>query len=182
MELTAVAAGATLQQLQAATFDCVVMDLGLSDMSGYELLDRMANEAAYSFPPVIIYTGRTLQRGDEERLRRYSHSIIIKSARSPERLLDEVTLFLHQVESQLPADQQRMLDAVRYRDSILEASDPCRRRRRAQHFCDQQRPCTEGRDDRDRPNGKEAIEVLQRNLQIQTVQHERRWLQRWRLD
>ncbi len=110
VELTAVASAAeTLQKLGATTFDCVVMDLGLDDMTGYELLDRMASEEAYSVPPVIIYTGRVLQPVDEQRLRRYSQSIIIKGARSPERLLDEVTLFLHQVESKLPADQQQML-------------------------------------------------------------------------
>jgi CheY-like chemotaxis protein/signal transduction histidine kinase len=121
VELTAVASAAeTLEKLRETTFDCVVMDLGLKDMSGYELLDRMANEQRSSFPPVIIYTGRVLQPLDEQRLRRYSQSIIIKGARSPERLLDEVTLFLHQVESKLPPDQQRMLRQARARDTILE--------------------------------------------------------------
>jgi hypothetical protein len=74
---------------------------------------------AYSFPPLIIYTGRSLQPAEEQRLRRYSSSIIIKGARSPERLLDEVTLFLHQVESALPLDQQKMLRVVRARDAAL---------------------------------------------------------------
>ncbi len=62
-----------------------------------------------SFPPVIVYTGRSLTRDEEQRLRRFSKSIIIKDARSPERLLDEVTLFLHQVEATLPPERQRML-------------------------------------------------------------------------
>jgi CheY-like chemotaxis protein len=121
VELTAVASAAeTLEQLQTVAFDCVVMDISLNDMSGYELLDRMANGKAYSFPPVIIYTGRALEPLEEQRLRRYSQSIIIKGARSPERLLDEVTLFLHQVESRLPPNQQRLMRLVRDRDSILE--------------------------------------------------------------
>ena len=73
-----------------------------------------------SFPPVIVYTGRSLSRDEEQRLGRYSKSIIIKDARSPERLLDEVTLFLHQVESKLPPAQQQMLKMARNRDSTLQ--------------------------------------------------------------
>ncbi|MEC5388224.1 response regulator [Uliginosibacterium sp. H3] len=109
-----------LAQLQSNTFDCMVMDLNLPDLSGYELLDRMAEQDAISFPPVIVYTGRSLTRDEEQKLRRFSKSIIVKDARSPERLLDEVTLFLHQVESNLPAESQRMLKAARDRDSALE--------------------------------------------------------------
>ena len=69
---------------------------------------------------MIVYTGRALTRDEEQRLRRFSRSIIIKDARSPERLLDEVTLFLHQVESTLPAERQRMLKAARDREAALE--------------------------------------------------------------
>ncbi len=69
---------------------------------------------------MIVYTGRSLTRDEEQRLRRFSKSIIIKDARSPERLLDEVTLFLHQVESTLPAERQRMLQQARHRESALE--------------------------------------------------------------
>ena len=76
--------------------------------------------ATYSFPPVIVYTGRELSTDEEEQLRRYSKSIIIKGAKSPERLLDEVTLFLHQVEAEVPAEQQRMLEKARSRDAALE--------------------------------------------------------------
>jgi len=113
-------ATAALDELQATTFDCMVMDLNLPDLSGYELLDAMAERDAVSFPPVIVYTGRSLTRDEEQRLRRYSRSIIIKDARSPERLLDEVTLFLHQVEASLPPDRQRMLKAARDRESALD--------------------------------------------------------------
>jgi CheY-like chemotaxis protein len=98
----------------------MVLDLTLPDMSGYDVLDRMATGEAFSFPPVIVYTGRSLDRSEEERLRRYASSIIIKGARSPERLLDEVTLFLHQVEGSLPAEQQRILREVRNREAALE--------------------------------------------------------------
>ena len=74
----------------------MVLDLKLPDGSGYDLLEKMAASERLPFPPVIVYTGRALTRDEEQRLRRYSRSIIIKGARSPERLLDEVTLFLHQ--------------------------------------------------------------------------------------
>jgi signal transduction histidine kinase/DNA-binding response OmpR family regulator/CHASE3 domain sensor protein len=116
----AATAAEALAQLQSATFDCMVLDLTLPDVSGYELLEKMAGQDDVSFPPVIVYTGRALTREEEQRLRRFSRSIIIKDARSPERLLDEVTLFLHQVESKLPAERQRMLREARDRESLLD--------------------------------------------------------------
>jgi CheY-like chemotaxis protein len=109
-----------LEKLRTATFDCMVLDLALPDASGYELLEKMATDEAYSFPPVIVYTGRSLSADEEQQLRRYSKSIIIKGTRSPERLLDEVTLFLHRVEASLPAEQQRMLRVARSRESVFE--------------------------------------------------------------
>ena len=96
-----------LERLKGATFDCMVLDLSLPDASGYTLLETLSREDAYSFPPVIVYTGCDLSPDDEQRLRRYSKSIIIKGAKSPERLLDEVTLFLHQVVADLPQEQQK---------------------------------------------------------------------------
>ena len=101
-----------LELLKNSTFDCMVLDLSLPDASGYLLLETLSKEDAYSFPPVIVYTGRELSADEEQRLRRYSKSIIIKGAKSPERLLDEVTLFLHQVVAELPPEQQRMLRKV----------------------------------------------------------------------
>jgi CheY-like chemotaxis protein/signal transduction histidine kinase/CHASE3 domain sensor protein len=109
-----------LEHLRSTTFDCVVTDLKLADGSGYELLENMASDESYSFPPVIVYTGRSLTADEEQRLRRHSSAIIVKGVRSPERLLDEVTLFLHQVESRLPPDRQRMLQNVRDRESAFE--------------------------------------------------------------
>jgi signal transduction histidine kinase/CheY-like chemotaxis protein/CHASE3 domain sensor protein len=109
-----------LAELKRTTFDCMVMDLNLPDLTGYELLEKMAAHEDVSFPPVIVYTGRSLTRDEEQRLRRFSRSIIIKDARSPERLLDEVTLFLHQVEAQLPLERQRMLRQARDRDAALD--------------------------------------------------------------
>jgi len=109
-----------LERLKRTTFDCLVLDLSLPDLSGYEMLERMAGTEEVSFPPVIVYTGRSLTRDEEQRLRRFSRSIIIKDVRSPERLLDEVTLFLHQLESRLPPEHQRMLREARDRESAFE--------------------------------------------------------------
>jgi CheY-like chemotaxis protein/CHASE3 domain sensor protein len=121
LQITAVeSAGKALEALRSATFDCMVMDLTLPDFSGFELLERMAEQEDVSVPPVIVYTGRALSADDEQKLRRFSKSIILKDARSPERLLDEVTLFLHQVESTLPADRQRMLKLARAQDIAFE--------------------------------------------------------------
>ena len=109
-----------LAELAGSTFDCMVLDLKLPDGSGFDLLERMATDEDYSFPPVIVHTGRDLSRADEDRLRRYSRSIIVKGARSPERLLDEVTLFLHQVESTMPPERQKMLREARSREQAFE--------------------------------------------------------------
>lgn len=106
--------------LAEQTFDCMVLDLSLPDASGFALLETLSQEGMHSFPPVIVYTGRVLSSEEEQRLRRYSKSIIIKGAKSPERLLDEVTLFLHQVVSELPDEQQQMIRKARNRDELLE--------------------------------------------------------------
>jgi CheY-like chemotaxis protein len=98
----------------------MVLDLSLPDASGYSLLETLSKESAYAFPPVIVYTGRDLSADDEQRLRRYSKSIIIKGAKSPERLLDEVALFLHQVVAELPDEQQKMIRKAQHRDALLE--------------------------------------------------------------
>ncbi|KAF1007263.1 MAG: Autoinducer 2 sensor kinase/phosphatase LuxQ [Luteibacter sp.] len=109
-----------LSLLQHQTFDCMVLDLSLPDTSGFALLETLSNQETYAFPPAIVYTGRVLSTAEEERLRRYSSSIIIKGARSPERLLDEVTLFLHRVIAELPEAQQDMIRAALNRDGTLE--------------------------------------------------------------
>jgi CheY-like chemotaxis protein/signal transduction histidine kinase/CHASE3 domain sensor protein len=118
--VTAGTAAECLKRLQQETFDCMVLDLSLPDASGYSLLETLSQESTYAFPPVIVYTGRELSADDEQRLRRYSKSIIIKGAKSPERLLDEVSLFLHQVISELPDEQQKMIQKARNRDALLE--------------------------------------------------------------
>jgi CheY-like chemotaxis protein len=121
VQITAVATGSEALALLAGTvFDCMIVDLKLPDMQGNELLRRMSEADIGAFPPVIVYTGRNLTRAEEAELLKYSRSIIIKGARSPERLLDEVTLFLHKVEASLPAEQQSLLKFVRTRERLFE--------------------------------------------------------------
>lgn len=122
IEITAVGfAQQALDLLRDHIYDCMIIDLKLPDMLGNELLKRMSTEDICAFPPVIVYTGRNMTRDEEAELMKYSRSIIIKGARSPERLLDEVTLFLHKVESQLSSERQKMLKTARSRDKVFEA-------------------------------------------------------------
>ncbi len=120
IEVTAVSHGAqALELLRQAPFDCMVIDLELPDMHGNELLTRMASEHIDAYPPVIVYVSRPLTRGEEESLRRHSRSIIIKGARSPERLLDEVTLFLHKVETPVGSLRKAPSKTARNRDEVF---------------------------------------------------------------
>jgi CheY-like chemotaxis protein len=122
VEITAVAlASEALDALKKTVYDCVVMDLKLPDMSGEDLLKKMTEqEKMDSVPPVIVYTGRSLSLDEEDHLRKYSRSIIIKGAKSPERLLDEVSLFLHHVDSKLSPETRQMLKTVRSREDVFE--------------------------------------------------------------
>ncbi len=96
-----------------------MLDLGLHDMSGLQLLERMRADKAMSQVPVIIYTGKELTKTEEAELRQLAQTIIIKDVKSPERLLDETTLFLHRVESALPPEKQRLLDQLHRSDPTL---------------------------------------------------------------
>jgi CheY-like chemotaxis protein len=121
VEITTVGTVAeALREIDSQRFDCLVTDLELPDASGFDLLEKISEGGQHLFLPVIVYTGRALTRDEDTRLRRYSKSIIIKGARSPERLLDEVTLFLHRVEASLPQDKQNILRRVRQRDAQFE--------------------------------------------------------------
>jgi CheY-like chemotaxis protein/signal transduction histidine kinase len=113
-------AAEALAALANESFDCLILDLTLPDITGYQLLESLSRGNHRPLPPVIVYTGRHLSQDEEQALRRFSESIIVKDARSPERLLDEVTLFLHQVEEKLPAERQRMLREARNRDHAFE--------------------------------------------------------------
>ncbi|MEK6554791.1 MAG: response regulator, partial [Bdellovibrionota bacterium] len=120
IEIESVRAGdEALKAMQSRSFDCVILDLSLPDMSGLELLDSIES-LNISVPPIVVYTGRDLSRDEIKRLKTVSGSIIIKGAKSPERLLDEVNLFLHRVENNLPQDKRHMLEEMRDRNLTFE--------------------------------------------------------------
>lgn len=121
VSITSVSTGnQAVDQLKKDDFDCIILDLGLKDMSGFDLLKRIGKKGEESDIPVIIYTGRELNRKDEDELMQYSDRIIIKGARSPERLLAETTLFLHRVESSLPEEKQKMLRVGHNKEDIMK--------------------------------------------------------------
>jgi tubulin-specific chaperone A len=109
-----------LAALADKPFDCMILDLGLKDMSGFDLLERMRTLPQCARLPIIIYTGRELTKAEEEELQRQAESIIIKGVRSPERLLDESALFLHRVEASLPERQRAMIRMMHDRDAALK--------------------------------------------------------------
>ncbi|MEP0888637.1 HAMP domain-containing protein [Leptolyngbya sp. NM3-A1] len=117
---TAVSNGAeTLEALRSQAFDCLVLDLMLPDMNGFELIEQIKREPIAGRMPIIIYTGKELSPQEETELRRLSDTLILKGVRSPERLLDETALFLHRVQSKLPEPQRQMLEQLRRNDPVL---------------------------------------------------------------
>jgi CheY-like chemotaxis protein len=121
VSITAVGTAAeAIEQLRSDQhYDCMVLDLGLQDSNGFDLLEQIKTEDAMQSIPIIIYTGKDLSAQEETQLRRYADTIIVKDARSPERLLDETALFLHRVEARLPADKRRMLEQLHSTESVL---------------------------------------------------------------
>jgi CheY-like chemotaxis protein/methyl-accepting chemotaxis protein len=116
----AVATGTeALERLRTGTFDCMILDLGLADMSGFDLLASMRDDDHMQDIPIIIYTGKELTEKEDAELRKYAESIIVKGVRSPERLLDETTLFLHRVQRDLPDEKRRMLQLMAKADTEL---------------------------------------------------------------
>jgi HAMP domain-containing protein/signal transduction histidine kinase/DNA-binding response OmpR family regulator len=121
VEVTAVGSGeAALEALELEHFDCMVLDLKLPDMGGFTLLEKLKEDERHSSIPVIVYTGKELTRNEETKLKKFAESIVVKDASSPERLLDETSLFLHRVERKLPKEKRRMLEQLHSADEVLK--------------------------------------------------------------
>lgn len=101
-----------LEQLSSHHFDCMVLDLGLSDISGFDLMEQIKTNRKLQTLPVIIYTGKDLSKTDEQRLKHYAESIVIKNVRSMERLYDETALYLHRKHADLPPDKQQLIEKL----------------------------------------------------------------------
>jgi signal transduction histidine kinase/CheY-like chemotaxis protein len=120
VETTTVGTGAeALAALQRQRFDCMVLDLGLPDMTGFQLITRVKGEIGLRKLPTVVYTGKQLTTREDAELRRLAESVVIKDAGSPERLLDETALFLHRVTAHLPEGKQRMLEQLHRTDPVL---------------------------------------------------------------
>jgi HAMP domain-containing protein/CheY-like chemotaxis protein/signal transduction histidine kinase len=100
-------------------FDCVVLDLRLPDMSGFDVLERLRDTPSLSDLPVVVFTGKELSSEEDARLHTLARSVVVKGVESPERLLDETALFLHRVVADLPAEKQKMLDRLHRSDDAL---------------------------------------------------------------
>ena len=108
-----------LDLLNEQRFDCVVLDLRLPDMSGFEVLEALRGDGSLSDLPVIVFTGRELSAEEDAQLHTMARSIVVKGVESPERLLDETSLFLHRVVTELPADKQQMIERLHRSDEDL---------------------------------------------------------------
>ena len=120
IDVRVVSTGAdALAAVSQEQFDCVVLDLRLPDMSGFELLETLGQSPTGSELPVVVFTGRDLSPEEDARLRMLARSVIVKDVESPERLLDETALFLHRVVADLPEEKRKMLDRLHHSDEAL---------------------------------------------------------------
>jgi CheY-like chemotaxis protein len=122
VDVTSVPSGAeAIGELEKHPFDCAVVDLGLPDMDGFNLIEHIKTKSAFGDLPIIVYTSRELSRKEEQRLRKYAETVIRKtSAKSPEKLLDETALFLHRADDNLPQRTRDLVNTVREPEPALE--------------------------------------------------------------
>ncbi|HEX6652352.1 MAG TPA: response regulator, partial [Thermoleophilaceae bacterium] len=109
-----------LETLDARPFDCLVLAPASEDGASFQLLDRLRRTKRFRDLPVVVHSSRELSPKDEARLKRYAEAIVVKDVRSPERLLDETSLYLHRVEARLPADKRQMLERLHMADAVFE--------------------------------------------------------------
>jgi HAMP domain-containing protein/CheY-like chemotaxis protein/signal transduction histidine kinase len=108
-----------LEAIASESYDCVVLDLRLPDMTGFEVLEQLRDNPAISDVPVVVFTGKELTPEEDARLHTLARSVVVKGVESPERLLDETALFLHRVVADLPVEKQKMLDRLHRSDDAL---------------------------------------------------------------
>jgi len=106
---------------QVNQFDCIILDIGLPDMSGFDLIHKLENIKGHSIPPIIVYTGKELTKEENNELEKYAESIIIKGVKSEERLLDETALFLHRTISNLPKSKQVIINRLYDKEAVFHS-------------------------------------------------------------
>ena len=171
VEITAATSGEeALKALRETVFDCMILDLTLPDMSGFELLETLHASESYDSVPVVIYTGKDMTREEEAKLRKYADRIILKTERSHERLLNEASLFLHWLESTLPANRRPGNDAIEHRDDIFEGKQLLLVDDDMRNIYALSAQLEElGFDITIANNGREALDVLEANPQMDIV-------------
>jgi len=112
-----------LEALRERRYDCMILDLGLPDMTGFDFLDLLARQEGLRIPPVIVYTGRELTKEEENSLRGHAESIIIKGVKSEERLIDETSLFLHQMVQTMPSRKRELIATLYDKDKALRGKN-----------------------------------------------------------
>jgi CheY-like chemotaxis protein len=117
--VTAATGKEALALLREQPCDCVVLDLRLPDMSGFDVLERIRDDVGMPDLPVVVYTGRELSPDEDVRLHTMARSVVVKGVESPERLLDETALFLHRVVDDLPPEKRQMLERLHSSDEDL---------------------------------------------------------------
>jgi HAMP domain-containing protein/CheY-like chemotaxis protein/signal transduction histidine kinase len=161
---------AALDALREQRFDCMVLDLTLPDISGFDLLDVIGKDDSLRDLPIVINTAKDLNRKEVAKLKRYAKTIVIKDARSPERLLDETALFLHRSQASLPAAQRRMLEEIHAADGglagrkVLIVDDDLRNIFALSSLLERQQMQVSFAE-----NGRDGIEVLERDPTIEIV-------------
>jgi CheY-like chemotaxis protein len=161
---------AALDALMSSRFDCMVLDLTLPDINGFELLDKISKDEYLRDLPVVVYTAKDLNRKEVTKLKRIGKTIVIKDARSPERLLDETALFLHRSHASLPEQQRRMLDAIHAADGglagrkVLIVDDDLRNIFALSSVLERQKMKVSFAE-----NGRDGIEVLEKDPSIEIV-------------
>ncbi|HBF50736.1 MAG TPA: hybrid sensor histidine kinase/response regulator, partial [Massilia sp.] len=168
--VTAVDGKSALEALDASHFDCMVLDLTLPDISGFELLDQIGKKPELRDLPIVIYTAQELNRKEVTKLKKYAKTIVIKDARSPERLLDETALFLHRSHASLPELQRKMLEDIHAQDGglagrkVLIVDDDLRNIFALSSLLERQQMQVSFAE-----NGRDGIEVLEKDPSIEIV-------------
>jgi len=161
---------AAMTALGEHQFDCMVLDLTLPDISGFDLLDQIGKLPALRDLPIVIYTAKELSRKDVTKLKRYAKTIVVKDARSPERLLDETALFLHRSQASLPDAQRKMLEEIHALDGglagrkVLIVDDDLRNIFALSSLLERQQMVVAFAE-----NGRDGIEVLEKDPSIEIV-------------
>ncbi|HXA47338.1 MAG TPA: response regulator, partial [Burkholderiaceae bacterium] len=171
LRIVAVETGtAALEALASSRFDCMVLDLTLPDISGFELLDIIGKDEKLRDLPIVVYTAKELNRKEVSRLKRIAKTIVVKDARSPERLLDETALFLHRSHASLPESQRRILEEIHATEGglagrkVLIVDDDLRNIFALSSLLERQQMKVSFAE-----NGRDGIEVLENDPSIEIV-------------